>query len=204
MRVQQHWDKDDEIAQKDRREGLLTVHAAGDEAGRKHVGRHPHRHGEPERDVAVGTPGALLGRGGRQVRVVERRVGAQAVGIGQTGRPLGVKSHRPATSRCSDRPRSAAAIRRACSTASSPRERTWRALPASSKPSKMEELGCIFRAAAVIVYFANGVPQQNIRDGTGGHNPILRNPDPYPNRSTPHRSRARSFCRWFCGLSFMV
>jgi hypothetical protein len=36
------------------------------------------------------------------------------------------------------------------------------------------------RAAAVIVYFADGVPQQNIRDGTGGHNPILRNPGLYP------------------------
>jgi hypothetical protein len=39
----------------------------------------------------------------------------------------------------------------------------------------------MFRFAAVIVYFADGVPQQNIRDGTGEHNPILRNPGPYPN-----------------------
>ena len=53
-------------------ECLLPVHAARDEAGGEHVGGDPHRHGEPERDVVVGAPGALLGRGGCEVGVVER------------------------------------------------------------------------------------------------------------------------------------
>jgi hypothetical protein len=53
----------------------------------------------------------------------------------------------------------------------------------------MEEPGCIFWGTAVIVYFANGVPQQNICDGTGGHNPLLRNPGPYPNAHAASKSR---------------
>ena len=44
------------LPRQDRRDGLLPVHAAGDQARRKHIGGDLHGHGEPQRDVVVGAP----------------------------------------------------------------------------------------------------------------------------------------------------
>ena len=71
VRVQQHGDQHDEVAEQDREDGLLPVHAAGDQRGGEHVGGDLHRHGEPQRDVVVGAPGALRGEGRGEVGVVE-------------------------------------------------------------------------------------------------------------------------------------
>ena len=72
--VQQHGDEDDEVAEQHGGDGLEGGHAAGDEARGEHVGGDLHGHGEPERDVVVGGPGACGGCGGGEVGVVEARV----------------------------------------------------------------------------------------------------------------------------------
>ncbi len=69
MRIQQHGNKHDEIAQQDRADRLLPVHALGDERRRQLVSRDLHRHREPQRNVVVQTPGALRGGGGGEVAV---------------------------------------------------------------------------------------------------------------------------------------
>ena len=91
MRVEQHRNEHDEIAQQHRADGLLPVHALGDERRGKLVGGDLHRHGEPQRDVVVGRPGALRGRGRREVAIGEGRVdGAQTRlrWYWYTGRPM--------------------------------------------------------------------------------------------------------------------
>ena len=75
MRVEQHGDEDDEVAEQDGGDSLLPVHAAGDERGGEHVGGDFHRHGKPQCDVVVGGPGAARRECGGEVGVVEARVG---------------------------------------------------------------------------------------------------------------------------------
>src|SRR5262249_33667681 len=74
VRVEDHWDKHDDVAEQDGEDGLLPVHAAGDQAGGEHVGRYADRHGDPEGGEVGGSPGALFGRDGGEVFVVERGV----------------------------------------------------------------------------------------------------------------------------------
>ncbi len=69
MGVEQHGDENDEVAEEDRADRLLPVHALGNEAGGELVGGDLHAHGEPESGVVVEAPGALRRRCGSEVTV---------------------------------------------------------------------------------------------------------------------------------------
>jgi len=71
VRVEKHGDEDDQVAQQDGADGLLPIHAAGDEAGRQHVSGDADRHGDPEAGVVVSAPGAPVQGDRRKVRVIE-------------------------------------------------------------------------------------------------------------------------------------
>src|SRR6202795_3154175 len=72
MRVQQHGNQHQDVAEKNGEERLLPVHAAGDHSAGEHVGGDVHAHGDPESGVVVGAPGAALARDRSKVLVVER------------------------------------------------------------------------------------------------------------------------------------
>ena len=58
-------------------------HASGDQAGGEHVGRDANAHRDPERGVVVDAPGALLGRHGREVVIVERGIDLGEIQLGK-------------------------------------------------------------------------------------------------------------------------
>ena len=137
MRVEQHRDEHDQIAEKDGEDRLLPVHASGDERRRQHVGRDLHRHREPERDVVVGAPGARAQVGwARGLRCRGVSLGASSA-VGTSSEASGVgfaldESSAPCRARGTCR---AATV---LSTTSSPREKTLAALPFTFQPSNME------------------------------------------------------------------
>src|SRR5215471_12583780 len=47
VRIQNHWNKHDQVAEQNCADGLIPIHPAGNEAGRKHVGRDADAHGDP-------------------------------------------------------------------------------------------------------------------------------------------------------------
>src|SRR5579859_7863862 len=72
VRVQQHRDEYEHVAEKNGEERLLPVHAAGNHAARKHVRGDVHAHGNPESGVGVSAPGAAFRRDWSEVLVIER------------------------------------------------------------------------------------------------------------------------------------
>src|ERR1019366_3548796 len=74
VRVEQHGDEHDQVAEQDGADGLPPAHAAGNQAAGQHVGGDAHRHSHPQRSVVIEAPRALLQRNGREVRVIQRRV----------------------------------------------------------------------------------------------------------------------------------
>jgi len=56
--VEDHGDKDENVAEENGEERLLPVHAAGDHAAGEEVGGDIDAHGDPQGGVAVGGPGA--------------------------------------------------------------------------------------------------------------------------------------------------
>src|SRR6516162_3400616 len=71
VRVEQHGDQHEDVAEKDGDERLAPVHAAGNHAAREHVGGDVDAHGDPQSCVVVGTPAATVGTNGGEVLVVE-------------------------------------------------------------------------------------------------------------------------------------
>ncbi|MNT85001.1 hypothetical protein D3C72_2251110 [compost metagenome] len=74
MADQQHGQEHDGVGEKYREHGLVTGHAAVDQAGRQGVGGNAHHHADPQRGEVIPAPGALRRRGGRQVFIPELRV----------------------------------------------------------------------------------------------------------------------------------
>jgi hypothetical protein len=72
MRVQQHRDQNNRVAEEHGCHRLFPVHASLDQAGGQHVGQNIDRHRYPQRGETVGAPGTLLAGRRREVRIVER------------------------------------------------------------------------------------------------------------------------------------
>ena len=72
MRVEQHGDQHQHVAQENGEQRLFPVHPAGNHAAGEHVGRDVHAHGDPQRRIVVRPPGAALERNGSEILVVER------------------------------------------------------------------------------------------------------------------------------------
>lgn len=70
VRVQDDWEKDDEIAEKNCQNSLPPIHPAADERGSQHVGGNAGRHRNPERGETSHAPGASLPRHGREVAII--------------------------------------------------------------------------------------------------------------------------------------
>ena len=77
VRIEQHWNQDDDIAQKNGEERLFPIHAAGNHRARHQVGRNVDAHGDPERRVVVGAPRAVI-EGNRREIFVPQRAGCNA------------------------------------------------------------------------------------------------------------------------------
>ena len=75
MRVQQHGNQHQHVAQKDGEDRLLPVHAAGDHRAGQHVGGNVDAHRDPQSSVVVGAPRAAAGRHRSQIFVVKRAIG---------------------------------------------------------------------------------------------------------------------------------
>ena len=88
MRVQQHRDEHNQVAQQDRPHGLPPIHPAGDKAGGEHVGGDADAHRDPQRSVIVDAPGALCRRDGSEVLVEEPRI-ARGVHLGSVAHVAG-------------------------------------------------------------------------------------------------------------------
>ncbi len=69
VRIQQHGNQHDQIAEQHRAHRLLPVHPLGDERRSKLIGGDLHRHGEPQRNVVVESPRPLRRRSRREVAV---------------------------------------------------------------------------------------------------------------------------------------
>ena len=72
VRVEQHGDQHEDVAEKNGEKRLFPAHAAGNHSAGEHVGRDVDAHGDPQSGVVVGTPEAALGTNRREVLVVER------------------------------------------------------------------------------------------------------------------------------------
>ncbi len=146
VRVEQHRNEHDEVTEEDGEDGLLPIHAPGDERSGQHVGRDLHGHREPQRDVVVRRPGAAIRFSGREVCVVKTRVGRELgrmwrAGSDRVGRSRDQASPPAFASRLTKRPRPVLPRNLpgcvVLSTTSSPREKTLAALPFTFQPSNM-------------------------------------------------------------------
>src|SRR6266851_452358 len=72
VRVQEHGNQHQHVAEKDGEERLLPVHPAGDHAASEHVGGDVHTHGNPQGGIVVGAPGAALAGDRGEVLIIER------------------------------------------------------------------------------------------------------------------------------------
>src|ERR1017187_3956010 len=127
VRVEQHGDQHNQVAEQDRADGLPPAHAARDQPRRQHVSRDADAHRHPQGNVVIESPRAPLLGDGREVFVVERGV---------------VRRHYfqapPLAARLRYWPRRGLPWNWPPATITSPRESTVRALPRHSKPSNME------------------------------------------------------------------
>ena len=71
VRVQDHRDDDDEVAEKNREDRLRPIHAAADERRRQHVSRDAGRHRNPKRGETADAPFAPLLRHRRKIDIVK-------------------------------------------------------------------------------------------------------------------------------------
>ena len=74
MRVQNHRNQNDQVAEKNGADRLLPTHSARNKARSQHVGGNTNAHRDPKRRVIVDAPGAPIGRNGRQILVVKARI----------------------------------------------------------------------------------------------------------------------------------
>ena len=75
MRVQDHGNEHDDVAEEDGEERLFPVHTLLDEAGGEHVGGNTHGHADPDGGDMPAIPGAGRGGHGREIFAVQRRCG---------------------------------------------------------------------------------------------------------------------------------
>ncbi len=74
VRVQDHRNEHDEIAEENRHDRLPPIHPATDQRRREHVSRNAGRHRNPERGITRQAPGAALRRHRRKIGVVEASI----------------------------------------------------------------------------------------------------------------------------------
>jgi len=91
VRVERHRDEHNQVAEKDRQDGLFPVHTLLDEAAGQGVGRDANRHSHPKRGDAPHRPSAPARRDGREI-VIDQRCGFEQ-GRERIGLRSGRSSH---------------------------------------------------------------------------------------------------------------
>ena len=87
VRVEEHRNEHQDVAEKNGEKRLAPIHAAGDHAAGQHVGGNVDAHGDPESGVVVGAPAAARRLDGREIFVIE---GARFDGAGAKSCSIGV------------------------------------------------------------------------------------------------------------------